>query len=214
MKKSIEDVINKWKNDLDTQVDKFENNAEKLKQFEFMFLKNFESICSLYDLINNLKEDGLKTMKTLEDVSTEEDYVIEQLNIMEKQIDQYLEVAEKNNFDKGIQSENRNYIYNTAIDISRSADDIQKDIDEINSKITEPIAVSKDESLNTLNYENPQIRESISLDKNEFTSILNSYYNSLRSIQFMEQNLVSKINSIDSEINERRREKEKEMKYY
>jgi hypothetical protein len=44
MKKSIEDVINKWKSELDNQVDKFETQGENLKNFELIFQKNFEGV--------------------------------------------------------------------------------------------------------------------------------------------------------------------------
>jgi hypothetical protein len=44
MKKSIEDVINRWKSELDNQIDRFENLGERLKNFELMFQRNFESV--------------------------------------------------------------------------------------------------------------------------------------------------------------------------
>lgn len=44
MKKSIEDIINHWKNELDNNVDKFKNSSEKLKEFELLFQKNFETV--------------------------------------------------------------------------------------------------------------------------------------------------------------------------
>jgi len=212
MKKSIEEVINHWKNELDNQVDRFDNCADKLKNFEFMFRKHFETICSLYELINNLKEDGNNTLRNLKDISLEEDQIIEQLNIMEKSLDQYLEIADnKQNLPvRAPQVESRDHIYFTATEIANTVEAIQKDIDEVNSKISEGNVMNKEENLNVLSYENPLLRESISMDKNEFTNILNSYYASLRSIQFMEQNLITKIMQAEGELTEIRRERERE----
>ena len=44
MNKTIDETINNWKLELETQTDAFTNKSEKLKQFEFSFLKNFESV--------------------------------------------------------------------------------------------------------------------------------------------------------------------------
>jgi hypothetical protein len=212
MKKSIEEVINHWKNELDIQVDRYDTCGDKLKNFEFMFRKHFETICSLYELINNLKEDGNNTLRNLKDISLEEDQIIEQLNIMENSLDQYLELADNRQVQAGRSQQNdgRDHIYFTATEIANTVDEIQKDIDEVNSKISEGNVINKEENLNVLSYENPLLKESISMDKNEFTNILNSYYASLRSIQFMEQNLVSKIIQAEVELNEIRRERERD----
>ena len=131
---------------------------------------------------------------------------------MEKSLDQYLEIADnKQNLPgRSSQLESRDHIYFTATEIANTVEAIQKDIDEVNSKISEGNVMNNEENLNVLSYENPLLRESISMDKNEFTNILNSYYASLRSIQFMEQNLVTKIIQAESELNEIRRERERE----
>jgi hypothetical protein len=211
MKKSIEEIINHWKNELDNQVDRFDSSADKLKNFEFMFRKHFETICSLYELINNLKEDGNTTLRNLKDISLEEDQIIEQLNIMEKSLDQYLEIADNRQPLTGrSQFDGRDQIYLTATEIAKTVEEIQKDIDEVNSKISQGNAFNKEDNLNVLSYENPLLRESISMDKNEFTNILNSYYASLRSIQFMEQSLASKIMQAEVELNDIRRERERD----
>ena len=44
MNKTIDETIQNWKLELETQSDSFEKNGEKLKSFEFKFLKNFESV--------------------------------------------------------------------------------------------------------------------------------------------------------------------------
>ena len=211
MKKSIEEVINHWKIELDNQVDRFDASAEKLKNFEFMFRKHFETIVSLYELISNLKEDADKTLRNLKDISLEEDQIIEQLNLMEKSLDQYLDIADnRESQGRRQQLDGRDHIYDTATDIAKTVDLIQKDIDDVNSKITEGNVLNKQENLQVMNYENVHSRESISMDKNEFTNILNSYYASLRSIQFMEQSLISKIMQAEIELNDMRRERERD----
>lgn len=44
MKKSIEEVINRWKKEMDKQTSKFSDNGERLKHFEQIFNKNFENV--------------------------------------------------------------------------------------------------------------------------------------------------------------------------
>jgi hypothetical protein len=218
MKKSIEDLVNKWKSDMDMQVDKFESNAEKLRHFELMFMKNFESICALYELINGLRDDSDKAMLNLSDLSSEADQILEQLTVMEQNLDQFLLLAEKNNLDRGLQmqqGDGRYYIQQTAIEVSNTVNALQKDIDEISSRINEPLKHSRSEmDLKEMVYEHPLQKDTLKLDKNEFTSILNSYYNSLRSIQLMQQGLLSKISQVEMEISERRKEKESRNKFY
>lgn len=47
MKRSIEEVINKWKKEMDKQTSKFTDNGERLKHFEQIFNKNFENVMKL-----------------------------------------------------------------------------------------------------------------------------------------------------------------------
>ena len=44
MKKSVEDIVNKWKLEMDRHVAIFNQTAEKLKQFEEMFQQNFDYV--------------------------------------------------------------------------------------------------------------------------------------------------------------------------
>jgi len=216
MKKSIEDVVNKWKSDMDAQVDKFESNAERLKKFEVLFLQKFESICSLYELINALKNDADKTTQNLVDLSAQADLILEQLTVMEQHLDNYIMLAEKKNVESGLgyqaQGDSGNYIYQTAMEVSQSIDLIQKDIDEISAKINEPL--KNEENLRKLSYEHPVSKEVLTLDKNDFTMILNSFYNSLRTVQFMEQDLLNKIRVVEIEIEERKKERDSRQMHF
>lgn len=46
MKRPIEEVINRWKKEMDKQSIQFYENGEKLKHFELIFNKNFENVYS------------------------------------------------------------------------------------------------------------------------------------------------------------------------
>jgi len=54
MNKTVDETIRNWKLELETQSDSFEKNCEKLKQFEFKFLKNFESVKLIKNKIKNI----------------------------------------------------------------------------------------------------------------------------------------------------------------
>jgi len=55
MKKPIEEVINRWKNELDKQTNKFYEQGDKLKQFELIFNKNFENLMEVSGNINQVE---------------------------------------------------------------------------------------------------------------------------------------------------------------
>jgi len=44
MKKSVEDVINRWKREMDRQVSIFNQTCEKLQNFEFLFQTSFDNV--------------------------------------------------------------------------------------------------------------------------------------------------------------------------
>lgn len=48
MNRTIDETINNWKLELESQTEVFNNNAEKIKQFEFSFLKNFDNVNKLF----------------------------------------------------------------------------------------------------------------------------------------------------------------------
>jgi hypothetical protein len=52
MKKSIEEVINRWKKEMDKQTSKFTDSGERLKHFEQIFNKNFENVGYFIKLVN------------------------------------------------------------------------------------------------------------------------------------------------------------------
>jgi hypothetical protein len=44
MNRTIDETINNWRLELETQSEVFNNNSEKIIQFEFSFLKNFDNV--------------------------------------------------------------------------------------------------------------------------------------------------------------------------
>jgi len=48
MNRTLDETINNWKFELETQTEIFKNNAEKVKQFEFCFLRNYENVKFLH----------------------------------------------------------------------------------------------------------------------------------------------------------------------
>ncbi len=44
MNRTIDETINNWKLELETQTEIFNNNSEKIKNFEFSFIKNFDNV--------------------------------------------------------------------------------------------------------------------------------------------------------------------------
>jgi methyl-accepting chemotaxis protein len=161
LNKPIEDIIGSWKAELDKQLQVFTNQSEKLKDFEMTFQKNFETVASLGELITSLNNDCETTKSSLVDILKEEDIMIEQLTIMENSLDQLLAVADKST-SGGYYNSNES-IYTAANEISKTVESVQKDIDEIDSRIIQTTK-SGEENLKTLAYESTKSRDKIILD--------------------------------------------------
>ena len=54
MNVSIEDLINNWKLEMDSQVEKFEKSAETIRNFEFMFQDQYTKVFNFYFLFFRL----------------------------------------------------------------------------------------------------------------------------------------------------------------
>ena len=48
MNRTIDETINNWKLELESQVEMFDNNADKIKQFEFLILKNYDNVKNIF----------------------------------------------------------------------------------------------------------------------------------------------------------------------
>lgn len=108
-----------------------------------------------------MNEDAVKTLRQLKDMSSEEDLIIEQLDIMEKNLDRYLEIADKK--DNSFSNNNRDYLYNTTSEISKTLDSVQKDVEEVENRIFQPIQKQM-ENLKTLTYENDKLKDNVTVD--------------------------------------------------
>ena len=54
MSLSIDDLINKWKLELDNQVDKFEKAADSIKNFELNFQNQYDKVRNTFVININL----------------------------------------------------------------------------------------------------------------------------------------------------------------
>jgi len=209
MKKPIEEVINKWKRQLDEQTILFNETGEKLKQFELIFNKNFENIIEVVDQIKIVEEESQKTLKNLKIISNQEDNILDQLMFMEKSLDHYLGLMDNK---RGLMQDTapREQIYSSAENISSMIDEVEKGIDEAKSKIYSSNQEST-EDINRINFiDNNQNKEEYSFSGQELNEMMNSYYNSLRGIMHMEQNMKFQLSQIEYEMNNRKNTNNKE----
>jgi len=81
MKKSVEDVINKWKREMDRQVSIFNQTSEKLQNFEYLFQNNYDNVLNfcftiklvhIHALIETIESQSLKSEKEVQEILTEE----------------------------------------------------------------------------------------------------------------------------------------------
>ncbi len=203
MKKSIEEVINNWKNKLDNQTKKFLTSAEHLREFENKFLKYCETVTSLFELTNILKEDADGRKRKLEDLSRDEDMIIEQLTVMDKELDQYINLMGQSHPEMAKKYEETGEIYSQTQEISSTMREVQSDLNELNQRVSAPLQLLKN-SKEGFSFEGPD-RQKVTVDQNDFTTILNSYYDGLKSIQMMEEHLTIQLQSIEEELKERTR---------
>jgi hypothetical protein len=84
--------------------------------------------------------------------------MIQTLDIMEGDIDKYLNY---NKLDSNL--DNKDHIHETASETIKIMDNIQKDLDDINSKIIQS-NYRNEEGLRSLNYENKRYKENITID--------------------------------------------------
>jgi len=84
--------------------------------------------------------------------------MIQTLDIMENDIDRYL------NYDRFESNlEKKDHIHDVASETMKIMDNVQKDLDDINSKILQSTS-RNEEGLKSLNYENKKYKENITID--------------------------------------------------
>jgi hypothetical protein len=103
-------------------------------------------------------------MSTLNDIILEEDYMIQQLDLMDAELDKYIEM---DNRDSGRSKTSNDEIYTYVGEITKIVDNVQKDLDEINTRMMQN-NLKSEENLRTMTYENTRMKENINIDVNHF----------------------------------------------
>jgi len=87
----------------------------------------------LSELINKISENGENTLNELNNISKEEDYIIDQLDSMERNLDKFYDLVSKSNAvpDKALNIDDK--IYSNILELDTNIKDLQKDIDNIQS---------------------------------------------------------------------------------
>lgn len=145
MNVSIEDLINNWKLEMDSQVEKFEKSAETIRNFEFMFQDQYTKVFNYFfkffqvgflsELINKISENGENTVSELNDILKEEDHIIDNLDSIENFLDKYLNVVlDKKNLDENL-TDIDDKIYTSTLECETFTTEIQKEIDLIQNNI-------------------------------------------------------------------------------
>jgi hypothetical protein len=105
---------------------------------------------NISELIGAIQNEADGTLKSLRDISNEENSMIEQLDIMEKNLDRYLEIADKNNLN--INNNQNDNLYSVITEISKNVDVVQREINDVENKMFQN-KVEKSDNLKSLNYE-------------------------------------------------------------
>ncbi len=99
-------------------------------------------------------------MNSLKDIIQEEDYMIKQLDLMEGEIDKYIEYERH---DDSVRTNDQ--IYSNATEITKIIDNVQKDLDEVEGKIMQNSRMN-DDNLTSIKYENTIKKEQVNIDVN------------------------------------------------
>ena len=85
----------------------------------------------LSELINKITENGENTLNELTNISREEDYIINQLDCMERNLDKFFDIVPKNTSqnDKSFSLDDK--IYSSALELDSNIKDIQSEINTI-----------------------------------------------------------------------------------
>lgn len=87
-------------------------------------------------MINKITENGENTLNELTNISKEEDYIIDQLDCMERNLDKFFDIVSKStNLNKKELSIDDN-IYSSAIELDSNIKEIQKEIDNIQNNFS------------------------------------------------------------------------------
>lgn len=187
-KTKIEEAFTNWKNELDSQVDKFNICGERLKNYELQFQSCLQISEPLAQLIDKVKEDSSSTLVELKKISSDEDDILSQLDELEKTLIDLSKTQTKNQPNN--QNAKEEDIYQEMKEISKKMDEISQTIESINSNVTN----------NKKNSVEENVIDEFENEKKNMSIALNNLYNDLRSIQLTEQALLSKIYQVEKDL--------------
>lgn len=124
-------------------------------------------------MINKITENGENTLNELTIISKEEDYIIDQLDSMEKNLDKFLNIAPKNNNLPDNTHAFDDKIYNKSIELDNNLKEINKEINLIqnNFKMQAEYHKQKAESLKAFQ----DSKSNISIDVRSYNKDLPFY---------------------------------------
>ena len=190
-KTKIEEAFTNWKNELDSQVDKFNICGERLKNYELQFQSCLQISEPLAQLIDKVKEDSSSTLVELKKISSDEDDILSQLDELEKTLIDLSKTQTKNQPNNQVnQNAKEEDIYQEMKEISKKMDEISQTIESINSNVTN----------NKKNSVEENVIDEFENEKKNMSIALNNLYNDLRSIQLTEQALLSKIYQVEKDL--------------
>lgn len=186
-KTKIDETILNWKNELDSHIDRFNICGERLKNYELQLQGCFQITEPLAQLIEKVSGDTSTTLKELQQISIDEDEILEQLDELEKTV---VNISKSNQPTQPLQEskeKNDNDLYEELEAMAKRMDEISGTIESIHSTV--------------MNHKKQS--EVVSLEQEESLSInlsLNELYNDFKRIQLIEQALLSKIFQIEKDI--------------
>lgn len=194
LRKSIEDIINRWKTEMDKQVDKFNNLCNSLSKFEEYFQQNFDNLIQINDILQSFDYESNQTLNKLKCISQEEDCLLNQLDALEGILDGYLNYAEENNKQTNIVQNNTENIYKLEEDINKYVNSINDQVNDLEERI-------KKSNLAENDLKDKITKLSIESNTEEINNELNVFYNSLQNLKYLQTKIGIEIKEAESRIN-------------
>ena len=148
----INQKIGKYKRELDSKVDKIEVNKTELIEQEKKFNNFIEAINTSNKIINYIKDNLYNNIRALEDISSNEDKIINDLDEIEKNLNQ--RIKDNNNKDLIIKEneEKNKKIENTFNDIEKKIKICHEIMKRKNNVIENKEIKTMNQLLNNIHY--------------------------------------------------------------
>ena len=198
-KKTLEEVITNWRLELESQSSKMNQITNIYRRLETNLLSNYDMARHLYSVKQKLQTEAESSLSQLKDINTEEEQIIEQLNYMNNSLTHYLDQCKIGN-DKEFE------LYNNINESAKRIDSIGKEIAQANAKVEIKSDIGDRRGSYGFEYENDYTKEKVFVDQQELNDIFNGFYVAIRSIKNMEDALSKKINNIEMEINDKKKD--------